>query len=148
MIAGTSAGAAVLGEMMLTGGRGRRSARLHQLPPVAPGLSLMPGVILEHHFAERARFGRLMGALAQHPQLLGVGIDEDTAIIIAGDLESFQVVGQGAVYVFDVVDTRHANRAPDRRGALPMFGTRMEVLAAGDVFDISEREVISPIQSP
>jgi cyanophycinase len=66
---------------------------------MAPGLGLVPDVIIDQHFAERGRIGRLLGAVAQNPRVLGIGIDEDTAIIVEGCC--FGVIGAGAVYIVD-----------------------------------------------
>src|SRR5690349_24882178 len=83
-IVGTSAGAAAMSETMLIGGPG--SAINGGTPPclsslsMAPGLGLLEGVVVDSHFSERGRFARLMGAVAQNPHNLGIGLDEDTAV--------------------------------------------------------------------
>jgi cyanophycinase len=60
-------------------------------------------VVIDSHFAERGRMGRLLGAVAQNPRNIGLGINEDTAIVVSGD-ERFEVIGSGAVYVVDGID--------------------------------------------
>src|SRR3546814_13908456 len=81
---------------MLVRGASQESHRIGDLH-MAPGLGLIRDVIIDQHFAERGRIGRLLGAVAQNPRVLGIGIDEDTAIILEGG--SFRVHGSGAVYV-------------------------------------------------
>jgi cyanophycinase len=137
VVAGTSAGASVMPETMLVRGSGRESYRLGDLD-MAPGLGLIGGVIVDQHFAERGRIGRLLGAVAKNPRLLGIGIDEDTAIVVKG--ERFDVIGNGAVYVVDGAGVTHSNIAeqcPNR--TLSITDLRMHVLASGDKFDLGKR---------
>lgn len=137
VIAGTSAGAAVMSETMLVKGPSAESYRIGELH-MAPGLGLIRDVIIDQHFAERGRYGRLLGAVAHNPRLLGVGIDEDTAIIVQG--RRFQVIGRAAVYVVDGEQVGHSNIAEaDADHPLSMFDVRMHVLAAGDGFDLEAR---------
>lgn len=137
VIAGTSAGASVMSEVMMVAGASGESYRIGELH-MAPGLGLLRDVIIDQHFAERGRFGRLLGAVAQNPRVLGVGIDEDTAIVVEGDV--FKVVGCGAVYVVDGAGLTHSNIAeasPSK--ALSVYDVRMHVLSAGDRFDLERR---------
>jgi cyanophycinase len=137
VIAGTSAGASVMSETMLVRGSSGESHRIGDLN-MAPGLGLIPDVIIDQHFAERGRIGRLLGAVAQNPRVLGIGVDEDTAIIMQN--ESFTVVGSGAVYIVDGSGVTHSNVAEARHEeALSMFGVSLHVLSAGDCFDLAER---------
>src|SRR5690606_11882755 len=99
VIAGTSAGASAMCGTMLVRGRRRDSQRPDNLR-MAPGLGFIRGVIIDQHFAERGRMARLLGAVALNPREFGIGIDEDTAIIVKGDKE-FLVIGSGALYVID-----------------------------------------------
>jgi len=138
LVAGTSAGASVMSETMLVRGPSAESHRIGDLH-MAPGLGLIPNVIIDQHFAERGRIGRLLGAVAQNPRLLGIGIDEDTAIVI--EQSKFRVLGSGAVYAVDGADVIHSNIAEGgRQDALSMFGVRLHVLSAGDGFDLKERQ--------
>jgi cyanophycinase len=137
VVAGTSAGAAAMSDTMLVKGTSGESYRIGDLH-MAPGLGLIRDVIIDQHFAERGRIGRLLGAVAQNPRELGVGIDEDTAIVVRG--RQFRVVGSGAVYVVDGAGVTHSNIAeaePER--ALSMYDVRMHVLSAGDGFDLERR---------
>ena len=93
--------------------------------------------------AERGRFGRLLGAMAYNPRVLGLGIDEDTAAAVEG--EEFRVIGIGAVYVVDGADISFcivAEARPDR--ALSMHDACVHVLSDDDGFDIKTRRPISP----
>ncbi|HEX8700849.1 MAG TPA: cyanophycinase [Myxococcaceae bacterium] len=141
-IVGTSAGAAAMSETMLISGPTNQS-RLVGLS-MAPGLGLLEGVIVDSHFAERGRFGRLMGAVAQNPHNLGLGIDEDTAIHVTND-EEFTVLGSGAVYVIDGTGVRYTTLS-DRQseGILTIHDARVHMLGRGDRFNLKERRPIVP----
>ena len=137
VIAGTSAGASVMSETMLVKGPSAESYRIGELH-MAPGLGLMRDVIIDQHFAERGRYGRLLGAVAHNPRLLGVGVDEDTALLVRG--REGRVLGSGAIYVVDGEEASHSNIAEagmDR--ALSIFDVRMHVLSSGDRFDFARR---------
>ncbi|HYD26500.1 cyanophycinase [Brevundimonas sp.] len=138
VIAGTSAGAAVMSETMLVKGPSAESYRIGDLH-MAPGLGLVRDLIIDQHFAERGRYGRLLGAVAHNPRLLGVGIDENTAIIV--EERNFRVIGSGAAYVVDGEESTHSNIAEARaERALSMFNVRMHVLSSGDRFDLDSRK--------
>jgi len=137
VLAGTSAGASVMSDTMLVRGASAESYRLGDLH-MAPGLGLMRDVIIDQHFAERGRIGRLLGAVAHSPRVLGIGIDEDTAIRVDGD--HFEVLGNGAVYVVDGEGVTQSNIAEGRSDcALSIYDVRLHVLARGDAFDIKAR---------
>lgn len=137
VVAGTSAGASVMSETMLVGGASSESHRIGDLR-MAPGLGLIRNAIIDQHFAERGRIGRLLGAVAHNPRILGVGIDEDTAILVEGD--RFSVLGSGAVYVVDAEDVTQSNIAEAKSAcALSLHDVRLHVLAAGDGFDLARR---------
>jgi len=137
LIAGTSAGASVMSETMLVKGTSGESHKIGDLH-MAPGLGLVRDVIIDQHFAERGRFGRLFGAVAHNPRELGIGIDEDTALVVEG--HHFEVIGSGCVYVVDGAGITHSNIAEARpERALSMYDLRLHVLSAGDTFDLSKR---------
>jgi cyanophycinase len=93
---------------------------------------------VDQHFAERGRIGRLIGAVAQNPRMVGVGIDEDTAVVCEG--RRFTVLGAGAVYVVDGRDVTHSNVVDDARDrTLSVFDLRLHLLNTGDVFDLAAR---------
>jgi cyanophycinase len=137
LIAGTSAGASMMSHTMLVEGPSSESHRIGDLH-MAPGLGLLADAIVDQHFAERGRFGRLFGAVAHNPRELGLGIDEDTAIIVEGG--QARVIGNGCVYVVDGTDVTRSNIAEaDSHRALSMHDVRLHVLSAGDRFDLARR---------
>jgi cyanophycinase len=137
LIAGTSAGASMMSETMLVKGTSGESHKIGDLH-MAPGLGLVRDVIIDQHFAERGRFGRLFGAVAHNPRELGIGIDEDTALVLQDS--RFDVIGSGCVYVVDgagVTQSNIAEARPER--ALSMYDIRLHVLSSGDTFDLARR---------
>jgi cyanophycinase len=123
---------------MLVGGGGDQSKQLFTLE-MAPGLGFLADVVIDSHFAERGRMGRLLGAVAQNPRNLGLGIDENTAIVVRHGT-TFQVIGTGAVYVVDgahISFSSLSDRCPE--GVLSLYGVQLHVLAAGDVYDLQRR---------
>jgi cyanophycinase len=134
IIAGTSAGASALGETMIVRGPGDESYRPGELH-IEDGLGFVEGVIIDQHFAERGRIGRLLGAAARRPHALGIGIDEDTAIMVSGD--RFEVLGAGAVYVLD--GTGITQPEVERGEAASLFDVKLHLLSAGDGFGIAQR---------
>ena len=140
VIAGTSAGASAMSDTMLVRGSSSETHRIGDLH-MAPGLGLIRDVIIDQHFAERGRFGRLLGAVAHNPRVLGLGIDEDTAAILEGD--ELRVIGSGAVYVVDGENVSHSNVAEARpERVLSMHDVRVHVLGTGDGFDLLRRKPI------
>jgi cyanophycinase len=141
LIAGTSAGASVMSDTMLVRGSSAETHRIGDLH-MAPGLGLIHDVIIDQHFAERGRIGRLLGAVAQNPRILGVGIDEDTAIVVKNG--AFDVIGRAGVYIVDGAGVTYSNVAeakPDR--SLSICDVRMHVLATGDRFELEARRPIA-----
>ena len=140
LVCGTSAGASVMSDTMLVGGGKEASARIGNTVRMAPGLALVSGILIDQHFAERGRIGRLLGAVAQNPRLLGIGIDENTAIVLTGGGRRFHVVGEGAVYVVNAWDMSYSNLTDEESDrALSMYGTRLDVLSQGDTYDLATR---------
>jgi cyanophycinase len=138
VIAGTSAGASVMSETMLVKGTSGESHRIGDLH-MAPGLGLVRDAIIDQHFAERGRFGRLLGAVAHNPRVLGLGIDEDTAMVLEND--AFSVIGSGAVYIVNGDTVSYSNIAEEKRERpLTMFDVRLHVLSQGDSFDLKTRK--------
>jgi cyanophycinase len=102
VVGGTSAGAAVMSGVMIVGSPGLPGVRTDSVT-LGAGLGFAPHLIVDQHFSQRQRLGRLRTAVAQHPDLLGIGIDEDTAVVVRGDV--CEVIGSGSV---TVVDGRHS----------------------------------------
>lgn len=137
VLAGTSAGASVMSDTMMVRGSSGETHRIGDLQ-MAPGLGLVRDVIIDQHFAERGRIGRLLGAVAQSPRVLGLGIDEDTALVLEG--HDFTVIGSGGVYVVDAEGVTASNIAEAKSDrALSMLDVRLHVLADGDGFDLRAR---------
>jgi cyanophycinase len=139
VICGTSAGAAAMSETMLVGGGDEESHAIGGSVRMAPGLGLIGGVVIDQHFMERGRVGRLMGVVAQNPKNLGIGIDERTSIVVERG-ESFYVLGSGAVYVIDGTGVSYSNIAEEAlRKTLSVYDLKVHVLSQGDRFDLAER---------
>lgn len=138
VIAGTSAGATALGEMMLVGSPHEGICKLSDIQ-MTPGLGLVKNMIIDQHFSERGRIRRLLGAVAQNPRMLGIGIDEDTAVVVESD-GTFHTAGSGAVYVVDGHDLSHTNISEvSFNRAMSVFGLKLHVLSRGDRFDVRSR---------
>ena len=132
---------------MLVSGPGNETNRIGQDLFMAPGFGFAKDMIIDQHFAERGRIGRLLGAVARNPRLLGVGIDEDTAIVIDGK-QQFQVIGSGGVYVLDGHGVNFTNISEEESGrAMSIFGIRLDLLSQGDLFDIRTRQPSSRFAS-
>jgi cyanophycinase len=139
-VAGTSAGAAAMSETMLVTGPSRESHKIGESLQMAPGLGFIRDVIVDQHFAERGRIGRLLGAVAQNPRFIGMGIDEDTAVIVERE-ERLTVMGAGAVYIADAEDATYTNVAEEEDNrALSLFNVRLHVLSQGDSYDLRTRQ--------
>ncbi len=147
MIIGTSAGAAAMPFTMIVGGPSDASNRVSALS-MAPGLGLLDYVVIDSHFAQRGRMGRLIGAVMQNPRNIGLGIDEATAIVVE-KAERFDVVGPGAVYVVDGSQISYSSLSEDHaEGIVTVHDVRLHVLGEGDCYDLSTRRPIVPKQQP
>ena len=138
-VAGTSAGAAFMPEHMIAGGM-EGSTPHPEMVTMAPGLGLTNAFIIDQHFRERDRLGRLLTALAYNPFAVGIGLDEDTAAFIRpGD--SFEVVGSGGITVIDPTELKYSSMDQARRGdPVSLIGVKLHILVAGGRFDIATRE--------
>jgi cyanophycinase len=139
IVGGTSAGATALGEMMLVVIPGAGITKVGDALHMTPGLGLAKNMIIDQHFSERGRIRRLLGAVAQNPRMLGVGIDEDTAVVVESD-GTLHTIGSGAVYIVDGHDLTYTNisQASFSR-ALSVFDVKLHVLSSGDGFDTHSR---------
>ena len=137
IIAGTSAGASVMSDTMIVGGEAGTPKK--NTLTMAPGLGLLRSVVIDQHFAQRGRIGRLLSAISQNPYVLGVGIDEDTAILVQSDAR-FSVVGSNTVTVVDVSPSTTTNVSETTPGqALVLSPILMHVLCDGYGFDLKRR---------
>jgi cyanophycinase len=137
VLAGTSAGAAMMSGTMIA--EGDSSGVSRACVRTGPGLEFLPGVLIDQHFAERGRINRLLSAVALYPHELGLGIDEDTAILIDGDY--FEVLGNGAVTVVDAGAATDI-RVP-ARGPITLADARIHVLPAGHTFHLTGRRPVA-----
>jgi cyanophycinase len=140
-IAGTSAGAAMMSQHMIAGGASGLSPREDGVS-LAPGIGLTNCAIIDQHFSQRDRLGRLLTALSYNPFLIGVGIDEDTAFLIDSE-NCGEVVGNGSVTILDASHLTHSSRASANSGeALSLVDMRLHVLAEGCQYNMDTREAI------
>jgi cyanophycinase len=142
IIAGTSAGAAMMSNSMIISGRSDSPPQVGGIE-IAPGMDFFKGTIIDTHFTQRGRHGRLLTAIAHYPQDLGIGIDERTAILINNG--EFRVLGEGVVTIMDGSRMKH-NDLPYRKDneTLGLFGVEIHVLPKGYKYDLKKREPISP----
>lgn len=131
-IGGTSAGAAVMSRHMLAQAPAVRLPE-KDIADMDLGLGLVSSAIVDQHFSERGRLGRLLSVLALHPRQLGLGIDEDTALVIERN-QSISVVGQGAVTLVDPRRGQSNVDEIDEGQRLEMLGIQLHLLPAGTVF--------------
>ncbi len=141
LIAGTSAGASICSEHMVSFGSGGSTPKF-RVGQVSQGLGLLPGVIVDQHFTQRNRFGRLLALVAANPAQLGVGIDEDTAAIISAD-GRLEVRGRGVVTIVDGSHVTTTAYTATGTQPLMMSGLVLHTLPRGAVFDMQARQLIS-----
>jgi cyanophycinase len=142
-VGGTSAGAAILSEHMIAFGESGATPRAG-LVSLAPGFGLTNRVIIDQHFRQRDRLGRLLAALAYNPFAIGIGLDEDTAgFVDPNDL--IHVVGAGAITIVDASALEHSSMGTASSGeAICLTGVRLHVLTAGATFDLHTRKAEPP----
>lgn len=140
VIGGTSAGASIIADIMLVKDDQQRSSIITDASlEMVPGLGLLHHVIIDQHFTQRGRQGRLLGAVCRNPTSLGLGLDENTGAIFDGH-DTFHVVGAGAVYVIDARDLTYSNFADESTGqTMSVYNVKMHVLSQGDEFELSTR---------
>ena len=138
LIAGTSAGASVMSDTMIVEGEDDESPHKCTLK-MSPGLGLVNNIIIDQHFAQRGRIGRLLTAIAQNPEVLGIGIDEDTAIVVS-DKGTAEVIGSGAVYFIDGSSISYSNVSEQYSDEiLSMFNVKIHVLKEGNRFNLLDK---------
>jgi len=139
-IAGTSAGAAFLSEHMIAFGEEGPTPKAGMVS-LAPGLGLTNRVVVDQHFRQRDRLGRLLAALAYNPFAHGLGLDEDTAAFIGPD-DSMEVVGGGAVTIVDPAGMEYSSMDQAKQGEpVSMIGVKLHVLLNGARYDLHLRKV-------
>ena len=141
VIAGTSAGASAMSSHMIAFGASGATPK-HRMAQIAAGLGVLPGVIVDQHFQQRNRLGRLLSLIAQNPSLLGLGVDEDTAGVVGPD-HVMEVIGRGSITVVDGAGSE--TDAWEIHGHRPLMisGVVLHSLPAGYRFDLRRRQRIA-----
>ncbi len=145
VVAGTSAGASAMSSTMIVEGPGEEAAKLNTVQ-MAPGMGLLNGVVIDQHFDQRGRLGRLLSAVAQNPGYLGIGLDEDTAIVVYASGE-FEVIGSQTVTIIDGQKINYTNVSeiqPNQE--LALTGVKLHVLPAGYGYSLPERKPLKDIR--
>ena len=148
VIAGTSAGAMCMSREMIAGGSSRE-AFIKGAVKMDKGLGFIPRLTIDSHFIRRGRFGRLAEAVAKYPKMIGIGLAEDTALVIKKG-KIFEVIGSGMVILFDPRKLKHNNQEVLEEGT-PMSLTNLKthVLANGDRFNLKKGKVkVLPMDAP
>ncbi|HEX2535853.1 MAG TPA: cyanophycinase [Chitinophagaceae bacterium] len=141
VIAGTSAGAAAMSNTMICGG-GRTKSFDKGDVELSIGFGLLPSVIIDTHFDARGRFGRLLQAIAAQPGSIGIGLDEDTGVIVEKGTR-LKAIGSSSVVLIDGKHVRHNNVAQISEGMpLSLANLHVHLMVNTDVFDLSTREFI------
>ena len=144
--AGTSAGASILSTLMMAGGTGvggdsNGSAARKGMVDVVAGFGLVQDIIIDQHFSQRGRLGRLLSVFAGTPGLIGVGLDEDTAVLI--DREgTLEVLGSNMVTIVDGRNTISDYFDREEGEVLTITGSSLHVLAGGRRFDVDARQAV------
>lgn len=141
IIMGTSAGASVMSSTMIVKGDDNEPAKKCTLK-MAPGLDLINGTIIDQHFDQRGRFGRLLCGVAENPSVLGIGIDEDTAVLVFPDMH-FEIIGTNTVTIIDGSTIKSSNVSELKQNEmLAIIGVTIHTLPKGYGFNMRTREVL------
>ncbi|MCW5848687.1 MAG: cyanophycinase [Anaerolineae bacterium] len=144
VVGGTSAGASALSQHMIAFGRGGPSPT-QRMVSLSPGLGLTNRVVIDQHFRQRDRIGRLMAAVAFNPFLIGVGVDEDTAMIL-DHRNLVEVVGRHSVTFVDGADITYTDIHQVKQHAnVAVYNLRVHVLTHGQRFDLVARQPLLPM---
>jgi cyanophycinase len=141
VVAGTSAGASAMSSHMIAFGASGGTPK-HRMAALAAGLGVLPSVIVDQHFQQRNRLGRLLSLIAQNPSLLGLGVDEDTAGVVGPD-HVMEVIGRGSITIVDGAGAE--TDAWDVKGHRPVMisGVVLHLLPSGYRFDLRRRHRIA-----
>lgn len=144
VIGGTSAGAAMMPDRMIVEGDSETNPRV-EVVQMDEGMGFLPGIVIDQHFAQRGRLGRLLSALAQEPAILGFGIDENTAIVVNGT--DISVIGEGSVTVVDLAHLTHCNvHQLLNDEPLALCNAQLHILPDGYGFDLAKHQPILPLE--
>jgi cyanophycinase len=146
IVGGTSAGASAVSTHMVAYGASGATPK-HRMAQISAGLGLLRNVVVDQHFEQRTRLGRLLAVVAQSPSLVGLGLDEDTAVLVHAD-HTLEVMGRGAVTIVD--GSRVVTDAFNTKGHRPMMvsGAILHSLPAGYGFDLGTRTLLAPVTEP
>jgi cyanophycinase len=141
VIGGTSAGASAVSTHMMAFGASGATPK-NRMAQISAGLGILSGVVVDQHFEQRTRLGRLLAVVAQSPSLIGLGLDEDTAAIVYAD-QTLEVIGRGAVTIVD--GSQALTDAFQAKGHKPVMvsGALLHSLPAGHRFDLSARTLLA-----
>lgn len=146
VIGGSSAGAAVQSEIMITGNELLNKDSSSAFVSIqkgnietAKGFGFIKSAIIDQHFLKRKRHNRLITLMCEHPNLLGIAIDEATAIVVYPD-DTFEVIGDNQVLVYDPTEAKNIREY--KNGNLGITGMKMHLLISGDKFDLKTKQVI------
>jgi cyanophycinase len=138
VVAGTSAGASAMSTHMVAFGASGATPK-QRMVQMAAGLGILPGVIVDQHFEQRNRLGRLLAIIAQNPSLLGIGVDEDTAGVVGPD-RVLEVIGRRSVTIIDGADSDTDAWEVKAHRPLMISNVRLHSLPSGYRFDLDRRE--------
>ncbi|RSK44599.1 cyanophycinase [Hymenobacter perfusus] len=139
IIAGTSAGAVAMSKTMIKGGS-VPDALMKGAVKMGTGLGLIDSVVIDSHFVKRGRFGRLIEAVALHPKLIGIGLGEDTGVLIT-EGNQLETIGSNLVIIMDGHKLEHNNAAAAKKGeAISIESMQLHVLVKSNLYDITQRE--------
>ncbi len=138
VVAGTSAGASAMSTHMVAFGASGATPK-QRMVQMAAGLGLLPGVIVDQHFEQRNRLGRLLAIIAQNPSLLGIGVDEDTAGVVGPD-RVLEVVGRRSVTIIDGSESETDAWEVKAHRPIMISNVRLHSLSNGYRFDLDRRE--------
>ncbi|TMK85395.1 MAG: cyanophycinase, partial [Actinobacteria bacterium] len=141
VIAGTSAGASAVSSHMMAFGASGATPK-HRMAQISVGLGILKDIVVDQHFEQRTRLGRLLSAVAQSPSMIGLGLDEDTAAIVHSD-QTLEVLGRGAVTIVD--GSQVVTDSYQTKGHRPMMvsGAILHSLPSGYRFDLATRSLIT-----
>jgi len=148
VIAGTSAGAMCMSSEMIAGGSSTESF-IKGAVKMDTGMGFISNLIIDSHFIRRGRFGRLAEAVAKHPLMMGIGLAEDTGLVIKKS-STFEVIGSGMVIMFDPRKLKHNNEKILKNGTpMSLINLKTHVLANGDRFNMKRGKVkVLPLDAP
>src|SRR5438093_1786402 len=144
LVAGTSAGASAISTHMVAFGTSGATPK-QRMTQMSAGLGLLPGVIVDQHFEQRNRLGRLLALVAQSPALLGMGVDEDTAALVSPS-GVMEVIGKGSVMILDPARLQTDAYEVKRHRPIMVSGVLLHSLPSGYRFDLRRRHLLAPLR--